>query len=111
MFVAEHNALLRNAATMEKTLAAAVKGRDEAIAARDEAQRREEDLRASFTAREKLFEEQIFSIARALLGILLWISLSFSAGLFAVGTDILSMCGFMPRCWRLEFRPAGPSSR
>ena len=48
---------------MEKTLAAAVKGRDEAIAARDDAQKREEDLRASFVVREKLFEEQLFSVA------------------------------------------------
>ena len=52
---------------MEKTLAAVVKGRDEAIAA----QRREEDLRASFAAREKLFEEQLLSIAKALSGTLL----------------------------------------
>ena len=53
---------------MEKTLAAAVKSRDEAIAARDETKRREEDLRASFAAREKLFEEQLLSIANALSG-------------------------------------------
>ena len=45
-----------------------MKGRDEAIAARDEAQKREEDLRASFAAREKLFEEQLFSVAKALSG-------------------------------------------
>ena len=45
-----------------------MKGRDEAIAARDDAQKREEDLRASFAAREKLFEEQLFSVAKALSG-------------------------------------------
>ena len=55
---------------MEKTLAATVKGRDEAIAERDEAQRREEELRASIASREKLFEEQLFSIAKALSGTL-----------------------------------------
>ena len=53
---------------LEKTLAAAVKGRDEAIVARDEAQKHEEDLRASFAAREKLFKEQLFSVAKALSG-------------------------------------------
>ena len=56
---------------MEKKLAATVKSRGEAIAARDEAQKREEDLRASIAAREKLFEEQLFSIAKALSGTLL----------------------------------------
>ena len=60
--------MLRNVATLEKTLAAAVKGRDEAIAALDDAQKREEDMRASFAAREKLFEEQLFSVAKALSG-------------------------------------------
>ena len=45
-----------------------MKGRDEAIAARDDAQKREEDLHASFAAREKLFEEQLFSVTMALSG-------------------------------------------
>ena len=49
-----------------------MKGRDEAIAARDVAQKREEDLRASFAAREKLFEEQLFSVAKALSGTFTW---------------------------------------
>ena len=53
---------------LEKTLAAAMKGRDEAIVARDDAQKSEEDLRASFAAREKLFEEQLFSVSKALSG-------------------------------------------
>ena len=45
-----------------------MKGSGEAIVARDEAQKREEDLHASFAAREKLFEEQLFSVAKALSG-------------------------------------------
>ena len=52
----------------EKTLPAVVKGRDEAIAARDDAWKREEDLRASFATSEKLFEEKLFSVAKALSG-------------------------------------------
>ena len=72
---------------MEKTLAAAVKGRDEAIAARDESQKREEDLRASFAAREKLFEEQLFSVAKALSGTFAgrYLLFSFSASRVFVG--------------------------
>ena len=89
---------------MEKTLDTAVKGRDEAIAARDEAQKREEDLRASFASRETLFKEQLFSIAKALLG-------TFAYGycypslllmFLPVALMFLSMCGFMYRCWRFE---------
>ena len=61
--------LHHDAASLEKMLATAVKNRDEAVAALDESRKREEDLRASIAAREKLFEEQLFSIAKSLSGI------------------------------------------
>ena len=73
-FAAEHNVLLREAASLEKTLTVAVKSHDEAVATLDESRKREEDLRASIAAREKLFEEQIFSIAKSLSGIFPFVS-------------------------------------
>uniref|UniRef100_A0ACD5VNA9 Uncharacterized protein n=1 Tax=Avena sativa TaxID=4498 RepID=A0ACD5VNA9_AVESA len=62
----EHNVLLRKAASLEKTLTTAMKSRDEAVAVLDESRKHEEDLCASIAAREKLFEEQLFSIAKSL---------------------------------------------
>ena len=67
---AKHHELLRHAAALEKTLAAATKNRDEAITALEESRKREQDLLASTAEREKLFEEQLFSIAKSLSGIL-----------------------------------------
>ena len=83
---------------MEKTLSTAVKSRDEAIAACDEAQKREEDLRASIAAREKLFEEQLFSIAKALSGTLLGYHYC-SVSEFVFGTDFRTHVWVMYRCW------------
>ena len=94
---------------MEKTLAATVKGHDEAIAARDEAQKREEDLRASVVAREKLFEEQLFSIAKALSGTLLGYHYC-SLFEFVVSADFRAHVWVLYRCWRFELRPSGPPS-
>ena len=46
------------------------KNHDEAITTLEESRTREEDLRASTAEREKLFEEQLFSIAKPLSGII-----------------------------------------
>ena len=71
MYVAaDHNELLRHAAALEKMLPTATKNRDEAIAALEESRKREEDLRVSTVERETLFEEQLFSIAKSLSGLL-----------------------------------------
>lgn len=65
-FEGEHNELLRRVASLEKGLATVEKKRDEAVEALKESQKREEDLRASTVDREKVFIEQLFSVAKAL---------------------------------------------
>ena len=62
-----------------------MKSRDEIVAALEESRKREQDLLASSTEREKMFEEQLFSIAKSLSGI-------FQLDLHCSFADVMLLC-------------------